>query len=98
SLTHLLEFPVDIIKIDKSFIDKIVMNPSSAVIVQALLDIARQLGMQIVAEGVETREQAEKLLAMGCSMGQGYYFARPASAAITAELLGKFAPHHSAAR
>ena len=70
SLTHLLEFPVDIMKIDKSFIDRIVDDPSSAVIVQALLDIARKLGMRIVAEGVETKEQAEKLLAMGCELAQ----------------------------
>ncbi len=90
SLTHLLKFPVDIMKIDKSFIDRIVDDASSAVIVQALLDIARKLGMRIVAEGVETKEQAETLLAMGCDLAQGYYFARPASAAITAELLGRF--------
>ena len=91
SLTHLLDFPVDIMKIDKSFIDRIVDDPSSAVIVQALLDISRKLGMRIVAEGVETKEQAERLMEMGCTMGQGYYFARPASAAITAELLTRFA-------
>ncbi len=96
SLTHLLGFPVDIIKIDKSFIDRIVSDASSAVIVQALLDIARQLDMRIVAEGVETMEQAEKLTAMGCALGQGYYFARPASAVITTELLRKFAQRQSA--
>ena len=96
SLTHLLDFPVDIMKIDKSFIDRIVDDSSSAVIVQALLDISRKLGMRIVAEGVETKEQAETLMAMGCDLAQGYYFARPASAAITAEMLDRFAHRPSA--
>ena len=90
SLTHLLQFPVDLIKIDKSFVEKIADDPSSAVIVQALLDIARQLNKKIVAEGVETKAQAETLLAMGCTLAQGYHFARPASASITAELLSRF--------
>ncbi len=95
SLTHLLQFPVDFIKIDRSFIDKIVDQPSSAVIVQALLDIASKLGMGIVAEGVETREQSEKLIKMGCRAAQGYYFARPASASVTAELLRNFTRRRS---
>jgi EAL domain-containing protein (putative c-di-GMP-specific phosphodiesterase class I) len=90
SLTHLLEFPVDIIKIDKSFIDKIVDDRSSAVIVQSLLDIARQLDMRVVAEGIQTKDQAAKLLDMGCVLGQGYHYAPPASAEITIEMLAKF--------
>lgn len=91
SLTHLLEFPVDIIKIDKTFVDRIVADPASAVIVQAILDIASQMDMRVVAEGVETREQAERLLEMGCVLAQGHHFSPPVPGAIVVELLKGFA-------
>ena len=91
SLTHLLKFPVDIIKIDKSFVDQIASDKSSAVIVQSLLDIARQLDMRVVAEGVETKDQLDILMGMGCLLGQGYHFSPPTSAAMTVDLLRNFA-------
>jgi len=91
SLTHLLEFPVDIIKIDKTFVDRIVVDPASAVIVQAVLDIASQMEMRVVAEGVETREQAERLLEMGCVLAQGHHFSPPVPATIVVDLLKGFA-------
>ena len=78
SLTHLLTFPVDIIKIDKSFVERLVGDPASGVIVAALIDIAKKLGMPIVAEGVETLAQAEGLRALGCTLGQGFLFYRAA--------------------
>ncbi|MDP3896813.1 MAG: EAL domain-containing protein, partial [Mesorhizobium sp.] len=90
SLTHLLDFPVDIIKIDKTFVDRVVHDRQSIVIVEALIDVARKLGMKIVAEGIESAEQAERLVELGCVLGQGYRFAPPGSAAITAELLRCF--------
>jgi len=77
SLTHLLSFPVDIIKIDKSFIDRLGSDGPSAVIVGAIIDIARQLDMKVVAEGIETSGQAAALTLLGCNLGQGYLFARP---------------------
>jgi diguanylate cyclase (GGDEF)-like protein len=91
SLTHLLSFPVDIIKIDKSFVDGIVDDHQSVVIVEALIDLGRRLGMRIVTEGIETAEQAAKLLSLGCTLGQGYHFGRPAPASTTATLLQRFA-------
>ena len=91
SLTHLLKFPVDIIKIDKSFVDQIASDKSSAVIVQSLLDIARQLDMRVVAEGVETKDQLDILMSMGCLLGQGYHFSPPTSAAMTVDRLRNFA-------
>jgi diguanylate cyclase (GGDEF)-like protein len=79
SLTHLLTFPVDIIKIDKSFVDRLVGDTTGGVIVTALVDIATKLGMRIVAEGIETPEQAECLQALGCVLGQGFLYYRAAS-------------------
>jgi diguanylate cyclase (GGDEF)-like protein len=76
SLTHLLNFPVDIIKIDKTFIDRMSDGPG-AVIVKALIDMSIGLGTRIVAEGVETEDQAERLQGLGCPYVQGYLFGRP---------------------
>ncbi|BDA86897.1 hypothetical protein Sa4125_44390 [Aureimonas sp. SA4125] len=91
SLTHLLTFPVDIIKIDKSFVDRLLTDRPSRAIVEALIDIARKLGMNTVAEGVEDAAQADVLRGMGCLLGQGYHFARPADAKTTSQLLSLFA-------
>lgn len=87
SLTHLLTFPADVIKIDKSFIDGITTDLASEVIVEALIMIAARLDLRIVAEGIETEAQASKLQRMGCKLGQGYLFGRPASAEITGWIL-----------
>lgn len=87
SLTHLLSFPVDIIKIDKSFIDRLLVDRPSQLIVESLIDLAGKLGMQVVAEGIEFEAQAMRLLEMGCRVGQGYYFARPLDFAATSRLL-----------
>lgn len=87
SLTHLLSFPVDIIKIDKSFIDRLLTDAPSRVIVEALIDISEKLGMRTVAEGIECVAQAERLSELGCRLGQGFHFARPADAARTTALL-----------
>ena len=87
SLTHLLTFPVDIIKIDKCFVDRLVGETAGGVIVAALIDIATKLGMRIVAEGVETVEQAEKLQALGCVLGQGFLYHPAASFEETARRL-----------
>jgi EAL domain-containing protein (putative c-di-GMP-specific phosphodiesterase class I) len=91
SLTHLLSFPVDVIKIDKSFVDRLVVDTSSAVIVSSIIEIAAKLGMKVVAEGVETAEQAEVLVGLGCRLGQGYLYSRPHPAADVTTLLHSFA-------
>jgi diguanylate cyclase (GGDEF)-like protein len=74
SLTHLLTVPVDIIKIDKSFTQQMKPGAPSATIVEAVLFIARKLGIRVVAEGVETEHQAEQLLELGCNLAQGFLF------------------------
>ena len=91
SLTHLLSFPVDVIKIDKSFIDRIGTDPASDVIVGSIIDIARKLNMKLVAEGIESAGQVRALSDLGCVLGQGYLFSRPCSFDDTTGLLSMFA-------
>ncbi|MEG3176169.1 bifunctional diguanylate cyclase/phosphodiesterase [Sphingomonas sp. RB3P16] len=74
SLTHLLTVPVDIIKIDKSFVDRLAPDNASMAIVEGLLHIARKLNLRVIAEGIETEDQAALLQAAGCTLGQGYLF------------------------
>jgi len=90
SLTHLLSFPVDIIKIDRSFVERLGVDQPSGVVTRAILDIARQLDMRGVAEGIETGRQADILSGYGCQMGQGYLFSRPVSADDVAAMLQLF--------
>ena len=77
SLSYLRRFPIDILKMDKSFLDDIPGNSSDEAVVRAIVDIGVTLGLQLVAEGVETREQATALAELGCPFGQGFHFARP---------------------
>ncbi|QCK86428.1 EAL domain-containing protein [Phreatobacter aquaticus] len=77
SLTHLNDFPVDVIKIDRSFVAKLGTHQGTTAIIQAIVGLANSLGMSVVAEGVETEGQARFLAAIGCPMAQGYRFGRP---------------------
>ncbi|RST79472.1 EAL domain-containing protein [Aquibium carbonis] len=91
SLTHLRDFPVDIIKIDKSFVERIVDDRPSLAIVQALVEVARKLDIRVVAEGIETLQQNETLLSLGCVLGQGFLYSRAVSAAVATGLLQQHA-------
>jgi diguanylate cyclase (GGDEF)-like protein/PAS domain S-box-containing protein len=84
SLSHLKQFPVDIIKIDRSFIADIREGEQQSVIAEAVITLGRKLGMEVVAEGIETSLQAQWLLDAGCHFGQGFLF----SAALPADELG----------
>jgi diguanylate cyclase (GGDEF)-like protein len=86
SLSHLLYLPVDQLKIDRSFVR------ADDAIVAAILQLGQRLGLEVVAEGVETQAQAERLLALGCQLVQGYHFGRPQPAADFAGLLEGAAP------
>jgi len=77
SLNHLHRYPFDTLKIDRSFIQGIADEQDSMEIVGTILDLARSLEMDVVAEGIETAEQVERLKSLGCRLGQGYYFAKP---------------------
>ncbi|MBE4906934.1 sensor domain-containing phosphodiesterase [Bacillus luteolus] len=77
SLSYLRNLPVDRLKIDKCFIDEITKHHGDQVIVRAIIDLGKQLGMSIVAEGVELLEQHNYLREKGCIIGQGYFYHRP---------------------
>jgi EAL domain-containing protein (putative c-di-GMP-specific phosphodiesterase class I) len=77
SLLHLKQFPVDDIKIDQSFVRDLENDPENAAIVQAVIELGLSLGMNVIAEGVETVEQANFLRARGCAQAQGNLYAEP---------------------
>jgi diguanylate cyclase (GGDEF)-like protein len=77
SLSYLQRFPVSTLKIDRSFISRMTENEGTAEIVRTIMKLAQNLGMDVVAEGVETERQRDQLTALECEFGQGYYFARP---------------------
>ena len=80
SLSVLRGLPIDRIKIDRSFIIDLTENEDARAMIEAMLALGRSLRMTTIAEGIELSEQAELLLRLGCSEGQGYLFARPMSA------------------
>ncbi len=87
SLNHLHSFPFDVLKIDCSFVRRMTEGDQPLQIVRTIIELARVMGMDVVAEGIETREQYRLLRQMGCRYGQGYLFARPMSAVTVSELL-----------
>ena len=77
ALSYLKRFSVDTLKVDRSFVNGIGHNTDDTAIVSAILALARTMGLEVTAEGVETADQREHLRVLGCNRGQGYYFARP---------------------
>jgi len=89
SLSYLRSFPVDVVKIDKIFVDEIEHDRGAAALVQAILRLGLGLTFEVVAEGIETQEQLDSLVDLGCRYGQGYLLARPLSTPQLAEFLEK---------
>ncbi len=87
SLSYLQRFPLDVLKVDKSFVDELGVNQEGEEIVQAVINLAHALGLEVVAEGVETERQLEVLQRLHCDFAQGYLFSKPVSAA---ELIDTF--------
>jgi EAL domain-containing protein (putative c-di-GMP-specific phosphodiesterase class I) len=87
SLNHLHSFPFDVLKIDRSFVVRMTEGDQPLQIVRTIIELARVLGLDVVAEGIETREQYRLLRQLGCRFGQGYLFARPMSAEAVTQLL-----------
>lgn len=79
SLAYLKRFPVDLLKIDKSFVNGVALRGHDTAIVEAIIALGHALGLQVIAEGVETPDQLEELRALGSELGQGYFFGRPLS-------------------
>jgi EAL domain-containing protein (putative c-di-GMP-specific phosphodiesterase class I) len=77
SLSYLQRFPVSTLKIDRSFVSRMTESDGTAEIVRTITKLAQNLGMDVVAEGVETEGQRAQLSAFECEFGQGYYFSRP---------------------
>jgi len=77
SLSYLKQLPINTLKIDKSFIDNISTNSREKAIVDGIIQLAQKIGLDVIAEGVETKEQIQLLKQMGCNQIQGYYFSKP---------------------
>jgi len=80
NLAYLQRLPIDVLKIDKSFVSGMMVDPDAVAIVRAVLSLAEALGMSTTAEGIETVELATTLATLGCASGQGFYFAKPLEA------------------
>ena len=80
SLSYLHRLPIDTLKIDRSFISWMGARDEDSEIVRTIVELAHNLHMEVVAEGVETEEQVSHLKALQCEYGQGYYFSRPLDA------------------
>ena len=77
SLGLLQQLPVDALKVDRSFVERLLDDPGAETITATILSLASAFGLEVVAEGIERPEQHERLRAMGCTLGQGYLFSRP---------------------
>ncbi len=89
SLAYLKRFPVDVLKIDRTFVMGLPSDAEDTAIIRSVIDLARALGMTVTAEGIEEADQATALTALGCSRMQGYLFSRPMPATELTELLGR---------
>lgn len=93
SLRYLRDFPIDVLKIDKSFIDDIARDAQQVALVEGIVRIADTLGLQVIAEGIEDTAQRDLLAQMGCRFGQGYLFARPMTVEQSAHVLREPSAH-----
>ena len=87
SLGYLRRLPVDVLKIDRGFVKALGNDPDDTLIISAVTDLAHNLGMVVVAEGIEDAELRERVRALGCDLGQGYYFAKPLPAQLATTYL-----------
>ena len=95
SLTYLHQLPIGALKIDRSFVADMLTSRKALELVRSILNVAQSLDLPVVAEGIETIEQCVMLQNLGCDQGQGYYFARPASAEAASETIGRMLPFGS---
>ena len=96
SLSYLTQFPLDVLKIDKSFINKLTDGDKGQAITEAIIAIAKTLNVEVVAEGVESKEQLDILRMLDCNLVQGYYFSPPIQACETLAFIDNFHANVSA--
>jgi EAL domain-containing protein (putative c-di-GMP-specific phosphodiesterase class I) len=96
SLGYLRRYPVDVLKIDREFIDGLGEDPQDAAIISTISSLAHTLGMVVTAEGIETSEQVEQVKKLACDRAQGYFFSQPLNAERADSLLRLTATAHSA--
>jgi EAL domain-containing protein (putative c-di-GMP-specific phosphodiesterase class I) len=89
SLHNLKTFPIHALKIDSAFIKGLPQDPQDAAIVKTILNLGESLGLEVLAEGVETKEQHDFLIGQGCRQGQGYLYACPAPANKLTDILSR---------
>ena len=89
SLSYLRRFPMDTLKIDRSFVSGLKANPENREIIRTIIGLARNLGMNVVAEGTETAEEISYLKTLDCEFAQGYYYSKPVDSASATVLLAK---------
>lgn len=97
SLSSLHQFPLNAVKVDRSFVKNVTERRDYSAVVSAIIDLARHLGLKLIAEGIETAEQVALLQGMDCELAQGYYFGRPTDAAATEAFLLRSSSDHSRA-
>ena len=89
SLNYLTKLPIDVLKIDRSFVIDLLISPKSKCIVETIVNLSHQLGIEVVAEGVEDKDQVEYLRTILCDIVQGYYFSKPRMFEQIKEIIGK---------
>ena len=87
SLSYLHSFPIDVVKVDQSFVRRMTDSPKDEEIVRAVINLSATLGLRVIAEGIETAEHLARLRDLGCDYGQGYFFSKPVDAAAIEALL-----------
>jgi EAL domain-containing protein (putative c-di-GMP-specific phosphodiesterase class I) len=90
SLSYLKRLPVSLLKIDRSFVERIGQDAEDEVLVSGIVYVASALGLSVVAEGVETPQQLAQVKSLGCELGQGHYFSEPLSSEAAGELLATY--------
>jgi EAL domain-containing protein (putative c-di-GMP-specific phosphodiesterase class I) len=95
SLRHLKKFPVDIIKVDQSFVRDMEVDPGDEAIVRAVINLGKSLGIHVVAEGIEADAQMQRLVRLNCDFGQGFLFSKAVPASRVPALVGQL--HESVA-
>ena len=92
SLSYLERFPVNYVKIDRSFVGKLGKDQGTAALVSGMIRLAHSLSLKVIAEGVETEEQLKRLQGLGCDLAQGHYFSEPMPCQAVGPLLKYNAP------